>query len=88
MIAPWKKIRENRICPTCMRALLKTKEFHNTKKKKGEYRILALDQATHISGYAVFSNKQLIDYGSFEAIGETEVERGAQVKQWLISLID
>jgi len=43
VIAPWKKIRENRICPMCMRAQLKTKEFHNTKKKKNEYRILALD---------------------------------------------
>lgn len=43
VIAPWKKIREARICPTCMRASLKTKTFHNTKKKKNEYRILALD---------------------------------------------
>ena len=88
VIAPWKKIREARICPTCMRASLKTKTFHNTKKKKNEYRILALDQATHISGYAVFSNKELIDYGTFEAIGKNDIERSAQVKQWLISLID
>lgn len=86
--APWKKIRENRICPTCMRERLKTKEFHNTKKKKGDYRILALDQATHISGYAVFNNKNLIDYGAFEATGDNDIERSVQVKQWLISLID
>lgn len=88
VVAPWKKIRESRICPICMRASLKTKEFKNTKKKKNEYRILALDQATHISGYAVFSNKELIDYGIFEAMGENDIERCAQVKQWLISLID
>lgn len=88
VIAPWKKIRENKICPTCMRERLKTKEFHNTKKKKGDYRILALDQATHISGYAVFNNKNLIDYGTFEAIGENDIERSVQVKQWMISLID
>jgi len=74
-VAPWKKIRENRICPTCMRERLHTKEFRNTKKKKDEYRILALDQATHVSGYAVFSNKNLIDYGSFETTGETDIER-------------
>jgi len=43
VIAPWKRLRENLICPTCMRERLKTKEFHNTKKKKGEFRILALD---------------------------------------------
>ena len=88
VIAPWKKIRENRICPTCMRERLKTKEFKNTRKKKNEYRILALDQATHISGYAVFNNKNLIEYGTFEATGENDIERSVQVKQWLISLID
>ena len=88
VISPWKKIRENRICPTCMRERLKTKEFKNTKKKKGEYRILALDQATHISGYAIFSNKNLIDYGTFEATGANDIERSIQVKQWMIALID
>lgn len=88
VIAPWKKIRENRICPTCMRERLKTKDFRNLKKKKNEYRILALDQATHISGYAVFNNKNLIEYGTFEATGENDIERSVQVKQWLISLID
>ena len=88
VIAPWKKIRENRICPTCMRERLKTKEFRNLKKKKNEYRILALDQATHISGYAVFNNKNLIDYGAFEATGENDIERSVQIKQWLIALID
>ena len=88
VIAPFKRIRENRICPTCMRERLKTKEFHNTKKKQGDYRILALDQATHISGYAVFNNKNLINYGSFEAIGDNDIERSVNVKQWMISLID
>ena len=71
-----------------MRERLKTKEFKNCKKKKGEYRILALDQATHISGFAVFSNKNLIDYGAFEAEGNNDIERSVQVKTWLISLID
>jgi len=75
VLAPYKKIRENRICPICMRERLKTKEFHNTKKKKNEYRILALDQATHISGYAVFSNKNLIDFGTFEATAADQIER-------------
>lgn len=84
----YKKIRENRICPICMRERLKVKDFRNTKKKKGEYRILALDQATHISGYAVFSNKNLIDYGIFEATSNNDIERSIQVKQWLISMIE
>jgi len=85
---PWKKYRDNRICPTCMREQLKTKQFKNTKKKKDEYRILALDQATHTSGYAVFSNKELIRHGSFSVNDENEIERCAKVKQWMTSLID
>lgn len=84
----FRRIRENRICPVCMRERLKTKEFKNTKKKKGEYRILALDQATHTSGYAVFNNKNLIDYGSYVASGDDDIERSVDVKQWMISLID
>ena len=88
VIAPWKKIRENRVCPTCMRERLKTKTFKNTKKKIGEFRILALDQATHTSGYAVFSGKNLIEYGSFTTTDGTDIERSLQVKQWMISLID
>lgn len=80
LTAPWKRIRENRICPTCMRERLKTKEFKNTKKKKTDYRVLALDQATRTSGYAVYNNKDLIDYGIFEAQGETDTERALQIK--------
>ena len=86
--APWKQIRKDRICPTCMRERLKVKEFKGKKKKKSEFRVLALDQATHYTGYAVFSNKDLIDYGTFEAKGDNEIERCAQVKQWMISLIE
>ena len=88
VMAPYKKIRDSRVCPICMRERLKSKEFHNTKKKKDEYRILAVDQATHVSGYAVFSNKDLIDYGTFKTTVEDQIERCIQVKQWLISLID
>ena len=88
VIAPWKKVRENRICPICMRERLKTKEFRNTKKKSNEFRILAIDQATHTSGYAVFSNKNLVDYGSFIANGNDDIERSIDIKHWMISLID
>lgn len=87
VVAPWKRIRERRICPTCMRETLKTKEFKNRKKKQGEYRILALDQATYTSGYSVFSNKNLVDYGFYESSGNNDIERCAHVKEWMESLI-
>lgn len=85
--APWKQIRKDRICPTCMRERLKVKDTIH-KKKKSEFRVLALDQATHFTGYAVYNNRNLIDYGTFMAQGSNEIERCAQVKQWMISLIE
>ena len=87
VIGPWKKYRENRICPSCMRERLKPDDS-KYKKKKSDYRILALDQATRTSGYAVFNNKNLIDYGSFTVDEGTDIERSVKVKQWMISLID
>ena len=87
VIAPWKKIRVRRECPTCNKNinLIKSKIG---KKKKDEFRILALDQATHISGYSLFSNKELIDFGKFEVNGNSDFERSLKVKEWLINLID
>ena len=88
VIAPWRTIREHRTCPTCMRARLKTDETKIRHKKPSEFRVLALDQATHVSGYAVYNNYDLIDYGVFNAIGITDTARNVQVKQWMLSLID
>ena len=88
VLAPWKEIRKERICPICMRERLKVKDFKGQKKKKNEYRILALDQATHYTGFAVFNNHDLVDYGTFKAQGDNEIVRCMQVKQWMISLIE
>ena len=86
--APWKDIRKERICPIVMRERLKVKDFKGRKKKKSEFRVLALDQATHLTGYAVFNNRDLVDYGTFQARGDDDIARCAQVKQWMISLIE
>lgn len=88
VVAPWKTIRKDRICPTCMRERLKVSDVKEKKKKKGDFRILALDQATHYTGYAIFNNRNLIDYGTFVATGDNEIARCAQIKQWMISLIE
>ena len=47
-----------------------------------------MDQATHISGYSLFSNKELIDFGKFEVNGNSDFERSLKVKEWLINLVD
>lgn len=88
VIAPWRQIRVERVCPTCMRARLKKASEKIKKKRKDDFRILALDQSTRTSGYAIYNNRELIDYGAFVAQGETDIKRDVQVKQWMLSLID
>lgn len=83
----WKKIRKKRECPVCIQNQLKDIESNIIPKKKDEFRILALDQATRISGWAIFSNGNLIKYGIFETQLENEIQRDIQIKNWLISII-
>ena len=84
--APWREIRKRRFCPICAQDGVKIKGKIN-KKKPHEYRILALDQATHITGYSVYSNRKLLDSGVFEAKAKDEITRCMLVRQWLISMI-
>lgn len=88
VFAPWKKIRVKRECPVCKNNIYKTQENKIIPKKKGEYRILALDQATKVTGYAVFSDNKLVKYGTFETTLPNEIARDNRIKQWLISMID
>jgi len=56
-------------------------------KKIGTQRILALDAATNISGYAVFDDGDLVSYGTFKtADGDTEA-RINEFKKWLQTAI-
>lgn len=72
-------------CPTC-----KENPFYNmdTKpvKKKG-FRVLALDQATITSGWAVLDDNELIKYGKYTTKGNHSTERIAQTKGFVASLI-
>lgn len=84
----WKKLRAKLECPVCQQNL--TKFNLNTAappKKKGVQRVLALDQATHISGYSIFDGNELIKFGTFETSLKDEIERDQAVRMWLINLI-
>ena len=85
--APWKKIRTKRECPVC-----KQNTFQQTdkvlSKPKGATRILALDQATKVTGYSIFDNGQLVKYGTFSVATEDEIARCVAVKNWFISMIE
>ena len=50
-------------------------------------RVLAIDQATSISGYSVFDNGDLVEYGTFESKGKDSVHRIADVKEWLRGMV-
>lgn len=85
----YEQFRKNHICPLCARQALDLKENIETKpKSKGVKRILALDQATKISGWSVFDNENLIKFGVFTARDNDVDQRIEIVKNYLINMID
>lgn len=65
----------------CAKNQYKGIEHKVTKAKKGARRTLALDQSSRITGYAIYDDKTLVDYGRFETSLEDEIERAHQLKQ-------
>lgn len=90
VFAPWKKIRSKRECPVCKQNQYKQAQTENKikPKVKGENRVLALDQASRISGYSVFDGDKLVGFGTFEATETEEGRRCHEVKVWLMSMIE
>ena len=84
---PYKKIRNKWECPICKQN--QYNNFSNEVKPKGKsvQRSIGLDQATHITGYSIFDNGELIFAGTFTATGDEEIERDIEIKNWLIQLI-
>lgn len=84
----WRKIRNKCECPTCKANPLKSSNKKFIERKKGQRVCIGFDQATHITGYAVIVDDKLIDYGTYEAKGKTEIERISKVRQFLLSMIE
>lgn len=84
----WKKLRNKTLCPICEKNQYKINDVPILKKKKDVKRILALDQASHITGYALFENKSLVKWGTFETKSDSEDARVNEVKEWLASKIN
>jgi hypothetical protein len=74
-------------CPVCKQNTYKDQNTKVISKKRGVSRVLALDQATHISGYSIFDGTELVKYGTFETSFNDEIERDSSIRNWLISLI-
>ncbi len=83
-------LRKKRPCPVCSQFIVTKEEeqmMADLPKKKG-YRILALDNATKITGYAIFEDGAMIHYGIKEISSDTAQNlRIAYMKQWFTSML-
>lgn len=86
VFAPWKKLRTKRECPTCRQTTFQQTD-KIVPKPKGATRILALDQATKVTGYAIFDDGKLVKYGTYHTNSDDEVARCAAVKNWFLSML-
>lgn len=87
----WGFLRDHLECPVCqLNQMRKHLMGDNPIPRKGKiYRILALDQATHKTGFAIFDDGDLVYSGVFMTRDTSdEVDRYHQVKEWLISMIN
>lgn len=88
--APWKKIRAKRDCPVCNKNVFKTRDkvLEVEPKIKGQKRVLALDQATYVTGWSIFDGDKLVRYGTFSTYLKDEIARINTIKNWLMSMIN
>lgn len=85
----WAKVRGRFQCPECIENRRKKIKTGNVKdKEEGTRRILALDQATHTTGYSIFDDQQLVAYGTYESTGSSAEQRILDVCDWLERMID
>lgn len=78
--------RENHNCPICAATNYVPAENKVAPKTGVKQRVLAIDDATHNSGWAIFDDNKLIKYGVFSTNQSTEVERISSIKNWLINM--
>lgn len=51
-------------------------------------KILSIDQASRVSGWALFENSQLIEFGKVEFNEDEFIKRASYLRQWLNDFID
>lgn len=77
--------RKHKICDICLAGdPYKVKKNKVPKKDTETQRILALDAATSITGYAIYDDKVLVGYGTYKTSASLPAtERINNVKNWL-----
>ena len=84
---PWKKLRGKLECPICKANIYKDHTEKVVPKPRGATRVLALDQATKVSGYSIYDDGKLVTFGTFSATQESPIEKIQAVRNWLINMI-
>ena len=82
---------KHHICEECLKAQTGNISRNKLPSRKPEtrMRVLALDAATGITGYAIFDDKKLTDYGTYSANEFADsTGRINDVKQWLLQVIE
>lgn len=83
-----KKFRKAPVCPVCTEQA-NTIEIRDKipKKEKGVIRVLALDDSTSTTGWAIFDDGKLIGYGKITMSQQDTIKRIAGMRQWLLSAL-
>lgn len=89
-VQTYREWRKHMLCEQCMGGdASKIKKNKVPIKTIDTQRILALDAATGVTGYAIYDNKVLVHYGTYKTNSAlTTTARINQVKQWLAEAID
>lgn len=83
-----KQWRRKSECPTCLANVYNTlKEITTVQRKAGVSRVLALDDSTTTTGWAVFDNGELVGYGKIEMTQKSPLERISALKQWMLNML-
>ena len=82
--------RKHMLCEQCLAGdPFKGKKNQVPAKQANTQRILALDAATNITGYAIYDNKVLVSYGTFKTeADDNATNRINEVKHWLLAAIE
>ncbi len=90
VLTSFKKWRTKHECPTCAHDSNKlecSKDFKIIPKTKGVKRILAIDDATEITGWAIYDGLKLIAYGKQVVSGMDPIKRISGMRTWLLNVI-
>lgn len=82
--------RKHPICDQCLAGdPYKIKKNKVPAKNADTFRILALDAATNTSGYAIYDDGELVNFGIYKTNSELSLEaRINSVKQWFLAAIE